>query len=55
MIITLNGRELHMKKPAIYEEWAATADRPLRRKQIDGGYAVAAFVEKRPPHFSPPS
>ncbi len=42
LIATLDGRELRMKKPAIYEEWAATADRPLRRKQIDGGYAMAA-------------
>ena len=42
MIITLNGRELHMKKPAIYEEWAATPEQPLRRQQIDGGYAMAA-------------
>ncbi len=42
LIIVLGGRELRMRKPAIYEEWAATADRPLRRKQIEGGYAMAA-------------
>jgi hypothetical protein len=42
LIINLDGRELRMKKPAIYEEWAATREQPLRRKQIDGGYAMAA-------------
>src|SRR6202030_740854 len=42
LIVALDGRELRMKKPAIYEEWAATADQPLRQKQIDGGYAMAA-------------
>src|SRR5208283_2266758 len=42
LIIVLDGRELRMKKPAIYEEWAATAEQPLRREQIDGGYAMAA-------------
>lgn len=43
LIVTLDGRELRMKKPAIYEEWAATAEQPLRRrKQIDGGYTMAA-------------
>jgi hypothetical protein len=42
LIIALDGRELRMKHPAIYEEWAATAEQPLRRKQIDGGYAIAA-------------
>ena len=41
LITKLDGRELRMKKPAIYEEWAATAEQPLRRKQIDGGYAMA--------------
>jgi Abnormal spindle-like microcephaly-assoc'd, ASPM-SPD-2-Hydin/Beta-propeller repeat len=42
LIINLDGRELRMKKPAIYEEWAARREQPLRRKQIDGGYAMAA-------------
>ena len=42
LIIALDSRELRMKKPAIYEEWAANKEKPLRRKQIDGGYAVAA-------------
>src|SRR5271156_6609880 len=41
LIIALAGGELCMKKPAIYEEWAATPEQPLRRKQIDGGYAMA--------------
>jgi hypothetical protein len=42
LIIALGDRELRMKKPAIYEEWAATAEQPLRRKQIDGGYEMTA-------------
>jgi hypothetical protein len=42
LLITLDGRELRMKKPAIYEEWPATSEQTLRRKQIDGGYAIAA-------------
>ena len=41
LLIALDGRELRMKKPAIYEEWAATSEQPLRRKQIAGGYAMA--------------
>lgn len=39
LLITLEGRELRTKKPAIYEEWAATESHPLRRKQIDGGWS----------------
>src|SRR5271155_3210264 len=42
LMITLDGRELRMKKPAMYEEWPAPAERPLRRRQIDGGYSMAA-------------
>ena len=42
LLIMLEGRELRMKKPAIYEEWAATDSRASRRKQIDGGYEMAA-------------
>jgi len=42
LILALDGRELRMKKPTIYEEWAATPEQPLRRKQIEGGYAMAA-------------
>jgi hypothetical protein len=42
LIITLDGRELRMKKPSIYEERAATAEQPLQRKQIDGGYSMMA-------------
>jgi hypothetical protein len=42
LTISLDGRELRMKKPAIYEEWAATAKQATRRIQIDGGYAMAA-------------
>ena len=42
LLMTLDGRELRMKKPAIYEEWAATESHSLRRKQIDGGYEMAA-------------
>jgi len=41
LLMTLNGREMRMKKPAIYEEWAATRSRPSRRKQIAGGYELA--------------
>ncbi len=42
LLMTLNGRERRMKKPAIYEEWAATVSRPLRRKEIAGAYELAA-------------
>jgi hypothetical protein len=42
LLISLDGRELRMKKPAIYEEWPATSEQPLRRKQIDGGYEMTA-------------
>jgi hypothetical protein len=42
LLVTLDGRELRMKKPAIYEEWAATESHASRRKQIDGGYELAA-------------
>jgi len=41
LLIMLEGRELRMKKPAIYEEWMATGSRASRRKQIDGGYEMA--------------
>jgi hypothetical protein len=47
LIIALGGRELRMKKPAIYEEWAATAEQPLRRKQIDGGYEMTLMAVLR--------
>jgi Abnormal spindle-like microcephaly-assoc'd, ASPM-SPD-2-Hydin/Beta-propeller repeat len=42
LIIALGRRKLRMKKPAIYEEWAANKKEPLRRRQIEGGYALAA-------------
>jgi hypothetical protein len=42
LLMTLNGREIRVKKPAIYEEWAATGSRKLRRKRIEGGYELAA-------------
>ncbi len=42
LLITLDGQELRMKKPAIYEEWAAAASQPIKRKQIVGGYELAA-------------
>jgi len=40
--MTLDGRELRMKKPTIYEERAASASQPVKRKQIVGGYELAA-------------
>ena len=42
LLVKFAGREMRMKKPAIYEEWAADTTHPLRRKQIDGGYEIAA-------------
>jgi Abnormal spindle-like microcephaly-assoc'd, ASPM-SPD-2-Hydin/Beta-propeller repeat len=42
LIMTLDGREIRMKRPRIYEEWAATESQTARRKQIDGGYELAA-------------
>ncbi|MFZ3216832.1 MAG: choice-of-anchor D domain-containing protein [Candidatus Acidiferrales bacterium] len=42
VILTVGGREMRMKMPAIYEEWTATASRAARRKQIAGGYALTA-------------
>ena len=42
LLVKFAGREMRMKKPAIYEEWAATTSHPLRRKQIGGGYEIAA-------------
>jgi Abnormal spindle-like microcephaly-assoc'd, ASPM-SPD-2-Hydin/Beta-propeller repeat len=41
LFITLEGREMRMKKPAIYEEWAATDQHSSRRKRVEGGYELA--------------
>jgi hypothetical protein len=42
LIVTFDGREMRMKKPAIYEEWAATESHPAQRKEISGGYDLEA-------------
>ena len=42
LIMALDGHEMRMQKPAIYEEWAATESQPVRRKRIGGGYQITA-------------
>jgi hypothetical protein len=42
LFITLDGREMRRRKPASYEEWAASGSHATRRRQIDGGYGLAA-------------
>ena len=42
LIMALDGHEIRMKRPAIYEERVATESQPLRRERVDGGYEIEA-------------